>query len=228
MSGNGPRGFDDGGLSPETAARVYDKIGRLQDTQSPFERPALDRLITLGRFDTATSVFELGCGTGSLAHRLLSDRLPPQSTYLGVDVSTRMVTLARRRIAPFADRTRIVHTDGRLPLPAADRSADRFIAAYVFDLLPHDYATRLIDEAHRLLVPGGLACLASLTTGQSTLARLVSRSWHGIWRVAPRLVGGCRPIDARGLLDGGSWDVDDDVIIQSLGVASQLVVATAR
>ena len=58
MSGNGPRGFDDGGLSPETAARVYDKIGRLQDTQSPFERPALDRLITLGRFDTATSVFE--------------------------------------------------------------------------------------------------------------------------------------------------------------------------
>ena len=228
MSADGSRGFDDGGLSPETAARVYDKIGRFQDTQSPFERPALDRLIACCRFDTATSVFELGCGTGTLAHRLLADHLPPQSTYLGVDVSSRMVKLASKRIAPFADRARVVHTDGRLPLPAPDCSADRFIAAYVFDLLPHDYATQLIDEAHRLLAPGGLACLASLTSGQSTLARLVSRSWHGIWRVAPRLIGGCRPIDLRGLLDPGSWDVDEDVVIESWGVPSQLVVATAR
>jgi ubiquinone/menaquinone biosynthesis C-methylase UbiE len=188
MSASGSRAFDDGGVSPETAAGVYDRIGRFQDTQSPFERPALDRLIACCRFDIATSVFELGCGTGTLAHRLLSDHLPPQSTYLGVDVSSQMVKLASRRIATFADRARVVHTDGRLPLPARDRSADRFIAAYVFDLLSHDYATQLIDEAHRLLIPGGLACLASLTTGQSTLARLISRSWHGIWRVAPRLV----------------------------------------
>ena len=221
-------GVDDGGLSPEIAARVYDKIGRLQDTQGPFERPALDRLIADGRFDTATSVFELGCGTGSMAHRLLSDHLPPQSTYLGVDVSPRMVELTSARIADFADRARVTHTDGRLPLPAADHSADRFVAAYVFDLLPHHYATRVIDEAHRLLIPGGLACLASLTHGQSTLARLVSRSWQRIWRVSPRLVGGCRPIDLRPLLDPDSWDIDEDVGIESWGVPSQILVATSR
>ena len=219
---------DGGGLSPQIAGRVYDRIGRLQDTQSPFERPALDRLIAAGRFEMATSVFELGPGTGSLAQRMLSDHLRPTCTYLGVDVSTRMVELARRRVASFADRARVVHTDGMLPLPAADRSADRFIAAYVFDLLPHDYAAQVIVEAHRLLIPGGLACLTSLTNGQSSLSRLISRSWHGIWRVAPRLVGGCRPIDLRRLFDPDSWDVEQDVVIESWGVPCQLVVAAAR
>ena len=223
-----PVNRDGGGLSPEIAARVYDRIGRLQDTQSPFERPALDRLIAAGHFETATSVFELGPGTGSLAHRLLSDHLPPTCTYLGVDVSTRMVELARRRIAAFADRARVIHTDGTLPLPAADRSADRFIAAYVFDLLQHDYAARVIDEVHRVLIPGGVACLTSLTNGQSALARLFSHGWHGIWRVAPRLVGGCRPIDLRRLFDSDSWNVDEDVVIESWGVPCQLLVATAR
>ena len=223
-----PVNRDGGGLSPRTAARVYDRIGRFQDTQNAFERPALDRLIAAGRFETATSVFELGPGTGSLAQRLLSDHLAPTCTYLGVDVSTRMVELARRRLAAFADRARIIHSDGTLPLPAADRSADRLIAAYVFDLLRHDYAAQVIDEAHRLLIPGGLACLTSLTNGQSTRARLISRSWHGISRVAPRLVGGCRPIDLRRLFDSDSWNVEEDVVIESWGVPSQLLVATAR
>ena len=222
-----PVNRDGGGLSPQIAARVYDRIGRLQDTQGPFERPALDRLIATGRFETATSVFELGPGTGSLAHRLLSDHLPPTCTYLGVDVSMRMVELTRRRLAAFADRARVVHTDGTLPLPAPDRSADRFIAAYVFDLLSQDYAAQVIDEAHRLLIPGGMACLTSLTNGRSTLARLISRGWHRIWRVAPRLVGGCRPIDLRRLFDSDSWNVEEDVVIESWGVPCQLLVATA-
>jgi len=225
---NGPIYLDDGGLSPEIAARVYDRIGRLQDTQSPFERPAVDRLIAARRFEAATSVFEFGCGTGALAHRLLRDHIGPQSTYLGVDVSKRMVELARRRIAACADRARVVHIDGTLPLPAPDRSADRFIAAYVFDLLPPDYAAQVIDEAHRLLRPGGLACLVSLTHGRSTRARLISRSRHRIWRVAPRLVGGCRPIDLRHLFDPDHWDIDEDAVIESWGVPSELVVAAAR
>jgi hypothetical protein len=83
-------------------------------------------------------------------------------------------------------------------------------------------------ESLRLLIPGGLACLVSLTHGRSTLARLVSRSWQRIWRLSPRLVGGCRPIDLRLLLESESWEVNEDVVIESWGVPSQVVVATAR
>lgn len=219
---------DEGGLSPEVAGRVYDRIGWLQDTQAPIERPALDRLIDLGCFDVATSVFELGCGTGKLADRLLTGHLPATSSYLAVDVSNRMVEISRKRIARFADRAQVLHTDGEPPLPAATQSADRFVAAYVFDLLPHEYAAKLIDEAHRILTPGGLLCLASLTYGHSTVARLVSRAWTGIWRTTPRLVGGCRPIEVRGQLQSQNWEIQTDIVIEAWGVPSQVVVAGAR
>jgi ubiquinone/menaquinone biosynthesis C-methylase UbiE len=98
--------MDEGGLSSEVAARVYNRIGRLQESQAPFERPALDSLIAHGRFDVATSVLELGCGTGNLAKRLLANHLPTTSSYLGIDVSERMVALSRTRIARFANRWR--------------------------------------------------------------------------------------------------------------------------
>jgi ubiquinone/menaquinone biosynthesis C-methylase UbiE len=228
MSAETSEPFDDKGLSPPEASRLYDRIGRLQDSQRPIERPALDRLIAAGRFDTATLVFELGCGTGTLARRLLAEHLPPQCRYLGVDVSNRMVELTKSRIAPFGQRAAVLRTDGGLPLLAGDGSADRFIAAYVCDLLPQSYAKEILDEAHRILKTGGIACLTSLTGGSSRVSRLVSRTWRGLWQLAPHLVGGCRPIDLRRLLDPEAWDIEVDMIIESWGVPSQLVVAAAR
>jgi ubiquinone/menaquinone biosynthesis C-methylase UbiE len=207
---------------------LYDRIGRLQDTQGPFERPALDRLIGHGQFDTATSVFELGCGTGTLAQHLLSEHLPSRCTYLGADVSRRMVAFTRARLESFGPRATVVRTDGTFPLPAPDGCADRFIPAYVFDLLERDYAFEVLKEAHRILRSGGLACLTSLTNGSSTLSRLVSQGWRAVWRRDPRLVGGCRPIRLQPFFDSEDWDGQMDVIVQSWGVPSQVVVAKAR
>ncbi len=223
-----PGSAHEGGLRPEVAARVYDRIGKLQDTQAPIERGAVDRLVAQGRFDTAIAVFELGCGTGTLAQRLLDHHLPSDATYLGLEVSQRMAELTRQRLAPWPARARVIHTDGRLPLPIDDASVDRFIAAYVFDLLPHDYALQVIRDTHRILKPGGLLCLTSLTRGDSSLARIVSTCWHALWRVAPRVVGGCRPIDLELLLENSEWTDLSTVVVQSWGFLSQVVVATAQ
>jgi SAM-dependent methyltransferase len=209
----------DGGLPPDAAGRLYDRIGRPQNTQTPFERPARERLITAGRFDTVKSLFELGCGTGILAQQLLTRHLAPDSTYVGVDVSSRMVELSRRRLAPFGDRARVEHIGGTLPLLAPGSSADRFVAAYVFNLLTQNYATSVLA--------GGLACLTSLTTGPSTISQLVTRTWYQVWRMAPSLVGGCRPINLRRLLNPHTWDVVIDTVIESWGVPAQLIIAAA-
>ncbi len=216
------------GLSPQVAARVYDRIGRLQDTQAPFERPALDRLVRAGDFPRAHSVFELGCGTGSLARRLLVHELPPGSTYTGLDVSARMAALSRRRVAPWAERARILKVEGSLPLPAPNSSADRFIAAYVLDLLDPAYARGVIEEAARILVPGGRLCLASLTQGTSRRGRALTTAWRWIWERAPQLVGGCRPVQLARLLEQASWSVMVDTVIESWSVPSEVLVAVAR
>jgi protein-L-isoaspartate O-methyltransferase len=52
------------GLAPRQAAGVYDRIGRLQDTQVIFEGTALARLTADGRLSEAHHVVEIGCGTG--------------------------------------------------------------------------------------------------------------------------------------------------------------------
>lgn len=216
------------GLRPPVAARLYDRIGRLQDSQAPIEHAAVDRLIEAGKLREAEAVFELGCGTGAMARRLLAGVLPDNATYVGGDVSSRMVALTRRRLAPWPQRAQVVHLDGTLPLPRPDGSADRFIAAYVFDLLEAAYTRRVLDEAHRNLGDGGLLCVSSLTWGRSRPSRLVAKAWMTLWRRVPRLVGGCRPIRISDHIDPMRWKVEKDEVIESWAVPSEVLIAARK
>ena len=74
-------------LAPDRVASTYDRICRLQDWQSFYERPATERLIGHAAFDEANRVLELGCGTGAIAAALLERHLPADCRYLGIDIS---------------------------------------------------------------------------------------------------------------------------------------------
>lgn len=212
-------------LSPEQARRIYDRIGRAQDWQRFYEDAATAELVAHARFDDARAVFELGCGTGRFAARLLAEHLPPAATYFGVDVSPRMVTLATERLGPWRDRATATAADGTDRVPVPDASVDRFVSNYVFDLLSPEAAAAALDEAHRVLPPGGLLCAAGLTPAERGLARLVSRAWKGVWMRRPTLVGGCRPIRLADALAPARWDVRHRCVVTAWGIASEAVVA---
>ena len=129
-------------LNAERARDAYDRIGRLQDTQAFYEHAVTRRLADLGSFEHARWVFEnLGCGTGRFAAELLRDRLPANARYRGVEISPKMASLARKRLAPWAPRAEVVLIDppGRV-LPGSDGQFDRFVACYLFDLLAYHHA----------------------------------------------------------------------------------------
>ncbi|HZJ03665.1 MAG TPA: class I SAM-dependent methyltransferase [Thermoleophilia bacterium] len=217
-----------GALSPREAACVYDRIGRLQDWQSLYEGPAIDELLGAGDFAKARSMYELGPGTGALAERLLLDHLPADARYRGVDVSPKMVRLSRERLHRWADRARIDLVDGSLPLPGRDGEYDRFLAAYVFDLLAPDYSVRVLEEARRLLGGAGLLCLVSLTTVSSGAGRLVSAGWRRLWQLDARIVGGCRPVDLVPMLMANGWEIQYRGVLQAWSISSEIVVAAPR
>ena len=123
-------------LSPVEAKEFYDRFGSRQDQQGFYEDAALDRLIRFGDFASSRRVFELGCGTGRLSHRLLSRELPDEASYVGVDVSSTMIALARERLAPFDARVELIQTEGSMSFDFPDASFDRFVSTYVLDLLP--------------------------------------------------------------------------------------------
>lgn len=211
-------------LTPREAGRVYDRIGRFQDWQNFYEGPATRDLEAHAEFESAQSVFELGCGTGAYAARMLDRLLPGEATYHGVDVSDKMVAMASRRLERFGDRARVDHVSGEPPLPGSDGTFDRFLAIYVIDLLSDDLASDLLKEAHRLLGTGGRVCLVSLAQGETRAARAVCSAWNAAFRLSPSLVGGCRPVDLPGLLDA-TWRVDYVGTVTAWAVTSQIVVA---
>lgn len=68
-------------LSHTQAKWFYDSLGSWLDSQRFYENQAVSALLSGGRFRTARSVFEFGCGTGRLAVRLLSAESPVTARY---------------------------------------------------------------------------------------------------------------------------------------------------
>jgi ubiquinone/menaquinone biosynthesis C-methylase UbiE len=214
-------------LSHAQAARFYDLLGAGQDTQAFYETAALRDLVEHLKFGTCHSVVEFGFGTGRLAAELLSMHLPADATYLGLDVSATMVHLAKNRLRPFAARADVRQSDGTSRIDAEDDSFDRFISTYVFDLLSEDDIQAVITEARRVLKPGGLLGIVSLTDGLSPFSRLVSTTWRGLHRISPWLIGGCRPIALANFISNMEWRIEHWKMVVRFGMPSEVVVARA-
>jgi ubiquinone/menaquinone biosynthesis C-methylase UbiE len=212
-------------LSRDQARRVYDRIGAWQDSQAFYEDRATNLVVEHGDFGAARAVIELGCGTGRFAARLLAQRLPPAATYRALDVSPTMVGLARARLAELAPRAEVVLTDGSPPASEPAGSRDRFVANFVLDLLSEEDIAAVVREAHRILVPGGLLCVTSLSTGTSALSRLTSRVWGGLQRLHPALVGGCRPLELLRWIAPPDWEIRHHRKLELFGVPTEIVVA---
>jgi ubiquinone/menaquinone biosynthesis C-methylase UbiE len=212
-------------VSHAQARRIYDLIGRRQDSRLFSERRALDELAKRGSFGGARAVFEFGCGTGRFAARLLRTRLPDDCLYAAVDVSPKMVALARRALADWPERAFIDLTDGSTRLWPADGEFDRFVCTYVIDLLSPDDTETLLGEAHRILGPGGLLCLASLTFGAAPLARLLTSLWRRAWEMRPWLVGGCRPVELTRTLSAPIWTIRYVTTLNVYALSSELLMA---
>lgn len=215
-------------LSREELRAFYDRFGVRQDWQRFYEGPAVRDLLENGRFKVAGSVFELGCGTGAFANQLLADYLPPGATYLGVDISSTMVELARKRLARFKNRAEVRLTDGSLRYELPDESFDRFVSNYVLDLLPPRDIGEALIEAHRLIRSKGRLCLLSLTHGPTWPSRFLTGAWDRVHRLRPGLVGGCRPVELLEFVRGDLWRIDYQNVVIAFGIASEVVIATKR
>ena len=208
-------------------ARLYDRIGSWQDRQGWYEDRPVTEMIARADLAHAAGVFELGCGTGRLAARLLDRVLPAGCRYLGLDVSSRMVGISRERLARWAPRANVLQVNGRLPFPVEDGSFDRFVSTYVFDLLDDDDAAEVVGEAARVLTNDGLLAVVSLGLGDRAASRLIARGWTSLWKRWPKLVGGCRPVDLQPLL-GPEWASADVTGVTAGGLHSQILLARRR
>ncbi len=211
-------------ITSNQARRFYDRFGSRQDNQGRYEDRALDAVVEAAEFHSAQRVFELGFGTGRLAQRLFERELRSNATYVGQDVSTTMLALARARLAPWSDRVTLRLADG-LAIPEPDASFDRFLSTYVLDLMPEPDIVTALSHAKRLVAPGGLLALVGLSHGDRVFSRIVARTWSTIAHLVPMLVGGCRPIELTRFVGPPAWTIETNRIVTAFGVPSQILVA---
>lgn len=106
-------------------------------------------------------VLEIGCGVG----RLGSVLAPLCRTWTGCDVSPRMLEYAAKRLEVFPN-VRFVEVSGYDLQPVGSESVDAVYCAVVFMHLTEWDRYSYVEEAHRVLRPGGRLYIdnISLTT----------------------------------------------------------------
>ncbi len=211
-------------LSREEVRSFYNRFGTKQDWQRFYEGPAVKGLLAHGAFENARAVLEFGCGTGAFAETLLARYLPKEATYLCLDVSSTMVSLAQTRLNKYGSRSEVRLTDGSAKLPFPDLRFDRFISNYVLDLLPPEDIKTVVEEAHRVLVPEGRLCLISLTHGFTTLSCAVIWFWSRVFAFRPALVGGCRPLRLLDFISEKTWKLIHHRLVAGFGIPSEVIV----
>jgi len=142
------------------AAPLYDRPG----LQRWVYQPAQDEVIALLRRRGVRRVADIACGTGILASRIHSEIGPDEVS--GVDMSDGMLEQARARS---------VHVHWlRAPaeqLPFEDGSLDAVVSTSAFHFFDQPAAMR---EFHRVLAPGGLAVVATISPPMPAALRRLS------------------------------------------------------
>ena len=131
-------------MGPHTHQGYFedDRMGLEQATET-----LIDRAIAMTHVNRDTRILDVGCGTGETA-RYLYDRFTPRIT--GISLSAREIEAARKK-AGSRDMT-FYQANGL----ATGFEAERFDLVWIIEtgfVIPD--LNRLLQEAHRLLVPGG-------------------------------------------------------------------------
>ncbi|MBO6677575.1 methyltransferase domain-containing protein [Parvibaculum sp.] len=134
-----------------------------------------ENLLDIADIVPGQSFLDIGCGTGTLA-LAASRRVGPGGAVTGVDVSEKMVSLARRKTRraradiPF-------HVAGASRLPFADSGFDAAAMTTVLHMIPDGERQSALAEARRVLRSGGRLVLVDYAGGLESRRHLSAR--HG-------------------------------------------------
>lgn len=198
------------------ARQIYDRLGAGLDRAARFESRAKALALALVAVAPGQSVLHVGVGTGA-EHAALQRAAGPRGLVVGYDLSRGMLQLTRQRA-----ETPLCEGDAaRLPFRAAQ--FDRLFSAYTLDLIPLAEIPRVLGEFRRVLRPGGLLGLVSLTEGVGLPSRLFVAGWRLAYRLDPARLGGCRPLQLAAMLGAAGFAAERRVVVQR-GFPSEVLV----
>lgn len=124
----------------------------VSDTEDlgPSTAQCLENLTELAGVSTKDDVLEIGCGAGRIALELA----PRCRSWVGADISARMLALASDRLRTFPN-ARLVQLSSVSLVQFKDKSFDVVYCTSVFGHLDEMDRWQYVEEAFRVLRPGG-------------------------------------------------------------------------
>ena len=146
-----------------------------------------DRILDDLRLHGDETVLDLGCGRGAVL--LAAAKRLPRGRAIGIDLwradqtdNSPSATLANAALEGVADQVE-VHTADMTALPFADESVDVIVSSLAIHNIPtREGRRKALDEAVRVLRPGGRLAIADLWETRRHASGLRELGWGGVRR----------------------------------------------
>ncbi len=218
--GRDRQGELDARISQKEIVPLYDSLSKYYDVWGLLaESRARKRAIELAGVKNGEAILEVAVGTG-LAFYELAKRNPHGSN-LGIDLSTGMLNRARKRLGRLPHKNYELKVASAFHIPAQDEQFDLLLNNYMFDLMAFQEMDAILEEFNRVLKKGGRLVLVNMTKGE----RFGSGFYDVLFRLSPRIIGGCRGVNLKGLLAKHDFHVNTREYHQQLFFPSEVIAA---
>jgi ubiquinone/menaquinone biosynthesis C-methylase UbiE len=210
----------DARISQADVKTIYDRMSKVYNLWARVaESKARRRALELADIRDGRSVLEVAVGTGLAFEEMVKRN--PHGRNIGLDISEGMLAKAKQRLARLGKANYELKLGSAFDLPFPQGNFDLLLNNYMFDLIPFEAMGTIIQEFWRVLKPGGALVLANMA---------VPRSWkdgfyEGVYRLAPRLMGGCRGVQMVARLVSHGFHVETQEYIRQFGFPSEVLSA---
>ena len=210
----------DARISQADIKMIYDRMSKFYNLWARVaESKARQRALELAEIKDGRSVLEVAVGTGLAFEEMVKRNAHGRNA--GMDISEGMLSKAKQRLAKYGKANYELKLGSAFDLPYPPENFDLLLNNYMFDLIPFEAMGRILQEFWRVLRPGGALVLANMA---------VPRSWRdgfyeGVYRLAPRLMGGCRGVQMVARLVSHGFHIETQEYIRQFGFPSEVLSA---
>lgn len=192
-------------------APIYDLFGILMESK------ARRRALEVAAIQNGEKILEIALGTGLNFVEVLKRN--PEGWVHGIDVSTKMVERARKKIYKTGQKNYTLHLCDCRHLPFDDEAFDVIMTEYLLDILPVEDFIPILLECKRVLKEGGRIILANMTKGE----KWVNQIYEELYKLKPPLLAGCRGVMSQPFLKEIGFDQFHREFVSQLGFPSEVV-----
>jgi ubiquinone/menaquinone biosynthesis C-methylase UbiE len=211
----------DARVSQSEIAALYDKLAGVYDLWAALtESRARNRALDLAEIRDGQAILEVAVGTGIAFLEMV--RRNPHGLNVGVDLSRKMLRGAAQRMKKLDASNYLLTLGTAFALPLKGNSIDLLTNSYMFDLARFDDMGVILSEFKRVLKRNGRMVLVNSTKGLKPASRL----YDLVYRLSPKLIGGCRSVAMSGILKDNGFVVQTREYLEQLLLPSEVIVAS--